>query len=108
MTDPLNVRLVVTSGLEWPPVALPLPLNKAETEWFMRHIQDETEELRKSREGRYKPNVSSYILARSEGDYGIKTSTMCCQKQVKRFYHRVESPLTNPWDWGESEIGKDT
>lgn len=64
VTDPLNVRLVVTSGLEWPPVALPLPLNKAKTERFMRNIQDEMEELRKSREGRYEPNVGSYISAR--------------------------------------------
>lgn len=40
MTDPLNERLVVTSGPEWPPVALSLPLNKAQTERFMRHLQD--------------------------------------------------------------------
>lgn len=57
MTDPLNVGLVVTSSLEWPLVALPLPLNKAKTEQFMRHIQDKMEVLRKRREDQYKANV---------------------------------------------------
>lgn len=65
MTDLLNVWLVVTSGLEWPPVALPLPLNKAETEPFMRHIQDELEEERMSKDSQLKKNVDGYISAPS-------------------------------------------
>lgn len=37
MTDPRNV---FTSGLEWPLVALTLPLNKARMEHFMRQRID--------------------------------------------------------------------
>lgn len=50
MTDLLNVWLVVTSGLERPPVALLPPLNKAGTERFMRHVRDEIEEEGMSRQ----------------------------------------------------------
>lgn len=77
MTDLLNVWLVVTSGLEWPPVALLPPLNKAETERFMRHVLDERDEEGMSRQLHFR-------------EYGIQTSTACCKKQVARSHHAVE------------------
>lgn len=80
MTDLLNVGLVVTSGLEWPPVALLPPLNKAETERFMRHVWDEIEVERMSRDSRYKLNGSSYILAWWESEYGFETSIARCKR----------------------------